>query len=153
MFTLNEESTIENKKVLLRERKRHTACHLASARYADLSPDGGGGGGGTPSSLMGYPQTGPGMGYPLISWMGYLCPDLGWGTPCPDLRWGNPHPDLEWGTPSIQTWDGVTPSCLDLGWSTPLPPIWTWDGVPRPHNGGQSESITFRHPSDAGGKD
>ena len=48
-----------NKKVLLRERKRHTADRLASTRYADLSPDGGrvgvphpvqDGGGGTPSS-------------------------------------------------------------------------------------------------------
>ena len=27
-----------NKKVLLRERKRHTACHIASTRYAVPSP-------------------------------------------------------------------------------------------------------------------
>ena len=33
-----------NKEVLLRERKRHTARRVASARYAGLSPDGGGGG-------------------------------------------------------------------------------------------------------------
>ena len=32
-----------NKKVLLRERKRHTSRRVASARYGDLSPDGGGG--------------------------------------------------------------------------------------------------------------
>ena len=36
-----------HKKVLLRERKRHTARHVASACFADLSPDGGGD---TPSS-------------------------------------------------------------------------------------------------------
>ena len=33
-----------NKKVLLRERKRHTARRIASARYSALSPGGGGGG-------------------------------------------------------------------------------------------------------------
>ena len=32
-----------NNKVLLRERKRHTACRVASARSAALSPDEGGG--------------------------------------------------------------------------------------------------------------
>ena len=32
-----------NKKVLLRERKKHTARRVASARYAALSPNGGGG--------------------------------------------------------------------------------------------------------------
>ena len=49
------------KKVLLRERKRHTARRVASARFADLSPDGGGGGGGS---------------------------DLRWGTPSPTARNG-----------------------------------------------------------------
>ena len=45
-----------NKKVLLRERKRHTARRVASARYA-------GGEGGTPSSH-------DGGGYPIQSWWG-----------------------------------------------------------------------------------
>ena len=48
-----------NKKVPLRERKRHTTCGVASARYDDLSPDGGGG---TLSS--------PNGGYPIQSWTG-----------------------------------------------------------------------------------
>ena len=55
---------MKNKKVLLRERKRHTARRVASARYADLSPDGGypiqSWTGGTPSSLGGggrYPPS------------------------------------------------------------------------------------------------
>ena len=73
---------IVHKKVLLRERKRHTAHRVASARYAAPPP--------TPT------------------------PDLGQGTP-----------------PPPQTWDGVPPP---------------------PRNGGQSENITFHHPSDAGGK-
>ena len=60
------------KKVLLRERKRHTSRRVASARYAALSN----GGGGTPSSPargvppgMGLPlpPPGPGMGYPPLS--------------------------------------------------------------------------------------
>ena len=45
-----------NKKVLLCERKRHTARCIASARYADLSPDGG--------------------GYPIQSWTGRGTPSL-----------------------------------------------------------------------------
>ena len=62
------------------------------------------------------------------------CPDLGWGTPCPDLGWFTPpHPDLGRGTPR-----------LDLGWGTPPPPCGKC---------GQTENITFPHPSDAGGKD
>ena len=73
----------ENKKVLLRERKRHTACHVtvASACYS---------GGGT----MGTPLPGPGMGYPPTwTWDGVL-----------------PYPDLGRGTPPTWTWDGVPPT-------------------------------------------
>ena len=103
---------ISNKKVLLRERKRHTARRVAvaSACYS------GGGEGGT----MGTPPTwtwdgvpplpGPGMGYPPTQTWDRVPPylDLGWGTPLPrpemgyppylDLRWGTPYPDLRWGT-------------------------------------------------------
>ena len=95
---LNKEATIShnsNKKVLLRERKSHTACRVASARFAD------GGGGGQ---------------YPLQSCMGEGTPSsLGWGggTPCPDLGWGTPH---------VRTWDAVHPR-PDLGW-VPLVQIW-----------------------------
>ena len=50
-----------NKKVLLRERKRHTARHVASARYASLSTIQTWSGG-----TLGTPR-----------------PDLGWGTSPP----------------------------------------------------------------------
>ena len=74
-----------------------------------------------------------------------LSPDRGGGTPSslgqgytpPSLGWGVPHPDLGWGTPL---------SGPGMGY----PPVQTWDGGPLPPNGGQTENITFRHPSDAG---
>ena len=62
---------MHNKKVLLRERKRHTARRIASVRYAALSCGGGYpiwgvaqpglDGGGTPSHVWGVPHNG---GYP-----------------------------------------------------------------------------------------
>ena len=85
------EEQLVNKKVLLRERKRHTAHRVASARYAALSH---GLGGGLPPTIQtwsgGYPPT-----------------DLRWGTPHLDLGWGNP-PRPEMGYPH-----------LDLGRGTP----------------------------------
>ena len=84
-----------NKKVLLREHKRHTVHRVASACYPAPSLSGPG---------MGYPPSRPGMGYP------------------PDLWWGIPPPDLGWGTPPTQTWDGVPPTrpgtgyCLTQTW-------------------------------------
>ena len=70
---------IQNKKVLLRERKRHNARRVASARFAN----GEDGVGGTPFSLEwggvphpvldgvgGYPPSRPGMGYPPINRIG-----------------------------------------------------------------------------------
>ena len=133
-----------NKKVLLRERKRHTACHVASTRCAALSnPDLVWGG--TQSQVLGegYPIPGQGEGIP--------CPrsggdsgypphlDLGWGTP-PTWTWDGvpPHLDLGWGTPLPGPGMGYSP-CLDLRWGTPLPrpemgypSTQTWDGVPPP---------------------
>ena len=61
-----------DKKVLLRERKRHTARRVASARYAALSPDERGGCvyisspglGGVPHPVIFFPSS-PGWGYPL----------------------------------------------------------------------------------------
>ena len=90
--------TTYNKKVLLRERKRHTARRVASARYAALCN--GGVDMGSPPDI-GYP---PEMGYPWT-----------WGTP-PDLRWSTPpYPDLRWGTPprnvNRQTPVKTVPSC------------------------------------------
>ena len=53
----------QNKKVLLRKRKRHTVRRVASARYAALSN---GGGGGVPHPDWGYPiQSWLGGGYPI----------------------------------------------------------------------------------------
>ena len=129
-----------NKTVLLRERKRHTARCVASTRCAALfggkvpGPKSGGvpsprSGGGTQSQVWGYPIPGPG-GYPIpgpggtpshVRGVTPSRPGQG-GTPA------TPYLDLGWGTPPpVWTWDGVPPA-LDLGWGTP--PTWTWDGVP-----------------------
>ena len=91
---------LRNKKVLLRERKRHTACRIAVA--SDCYS--GGGTMGTPYLDLGWgtPPPGPGMGYPPTwTWdgvrplprpgMGYApYPDLGWGTPLPGPEMGYP---------------------------------------------------------------
>ena len=71
---------LENKKVLLRERKRHTARHVASTSVV-LSREGYPipGWWGTPSQDGGYPH--PGMGYP-----------------CPNPAGGVPHPRTVGGT-------------------------------------------------------
>ena len=72
-------TSLRNKKVLLRERKRHTVRRVASARYADLYP---------------VPCLG---GYPFPCPRGYPVPCLG-GTPShiwggtPFHVWGVPHP-------------------------------------------------------------
>ena len=90
-----------------------------------------------------------------------------------DLDGGGRVPPSEVGQYHLLRW---VPPCLDLGRG--YPPAWTWEGVPPPgpgkgyplagpggtphldlgrwyppppRNGGQSENITFRHPSDAGG--
>ena len=117
---------MQYKKVLLRERKRHTARRVASAHYAALSNNGGypiqSWVGGTPSSPIqgGFPiQSWPGE-YPIQS---FHHEDLGSGTP--PIRWMRyPHLDLGWGTPLHQLdavpplglWMGYPPSA---GWSTP----------------------------------
>ena len=82
-----------NKKVLLRERKRHTARRIASTCYAVPV-------GGTPPS---WDLTWIG-GYPLPrevppSQVGYPHLDLEKGTPCLDLGRGYPHLDLTRGYP------------------------------------------------------
>ena len=126
-----------NKKVLLHERKRHIACRVASARFADQSPDGGGGG--TPSSLgQGVPHPVLDGGYPIQSWTGGTPSSPGWGVP------QYPHADLGWeylisrmGYPPVQSWDGISPIQAWDGvppvsrWGTP-----TWDGVTPHHQDG-----------------
>ena len=125
-----------NKKVLLRERKKHTARRVASTRHTltvwvppcpDLDGEG------YPILVMGgeVPQVPPILtwdldggysmpGYcphqqdgvpplPIQTWHGKPPSSAGWGTP--------PSPDLGWGTP---------PSRPGMGYS----PIWTWDGIP-----------------------
>ena len=65
----DKDNIVLNKEVLLRERKRHTARRVASARY---------GGGGTPSTHGGggTPLT-HGGGYPVHSWRGVPHPVMG----------------------------------------------------------------------------
>ena len=121
-----------NKKVLLRERKRHTARRAASVRYA------GGGGGSTPSSHGGGGT--PGTPPTIQTWPGSLTLHTPhtiqtWdGVPPPHHHtWDGVHPHHQtWDEvpPTIQTWDGVLPPSY-LGWGIP-PTIQTWDGVPPP---------------------
>ena len=97
---------IDTEKVLLRERKRHTARRVASACYAALSH-----GWGVPPTIQTWSEGGtlstpppsrPGMGSPHH-------PDLGWG-----------------GTPD------TPPHHLDLGWCTPPPSRPGQGGYPPP---------------------
>ena len=133
------------------------------------------GGGGTQSQVWGGPPHVWGVtpfqvwggthlmsgGIPSQVWEGGT-----WGTPhhldlagvptTSDLRWGTPlRPEMgypprpEMGYPPRPGW-GTTPTTSDLRWTTPYPQPEM--GYPSPRNGGQSENITFRHPSDAGVK-
>ena len=118
----------DNKKVLLRECKRHTARRIASTPSVVLMgeyPIPGEGYpilvGGTPSLVVGYPGVPP-----IWTWPGYPPSGPGWGTPCLDLA-------------------GVSPIFTCLGY-----PHLDLDRVP-PRNGGQTENITSCHPSDVGG--
>ena len=99
-----------NKKVLLRERKRHTARRVASTWYAALV--------GVPPA-GGYPARGElhARGYPFP---GGVPPCMGRGTPCLG-RGGTPLPHLGMGYPPSAGWG--TPPCPDLGREY-LPPKW-----------------------------
>ena len=123
--------------------------------------------GGTPHQQDGVPPPDMGWGTP--------CPDLGWGTSL-SAGWDTPHLDLGWGIPLSGPGMGYPPSRPGMGYlpvsrmgyppsgsGMGYPPVWTWDGVPPPHPDlgwgtppphkcGQTENITFPHPSDAGGK-
>ena len=94
-----------NKKVLQRERKRHTTRRVASARYADLSRGGTPSQvwGGTPSHVWGVPRPRSG-GVPRPMSGGYPIPGQGVTHP---MSGGYPVPCLG-GTPS-HVWGG-TPS-------------------------------------------
>ena len=150
------------KKVLLRERKRHTVRHVASARSTALSPDG--------NNLIQSPQRGWGLapsipnraGVPPSSpkvvpkpvQMGVTPIQSWWRIPPSSPNGWVPHPVLmggtqgtpsaRWGTlPLLARWG--TPSS---GWGYPrrldAPPPHRWCE--------QTENITFPHPSNAGGK-
>ena len=122
----------KNKKVLLREHKRHTDRRVASTPSVVLM------GGGTPSQDQtgGYPHHWMGEGYPIQSWTGWGgipisgripgrmgVPPEGWiGVPLPP-------PKTRWGTPSPHPGMGITPTPGLAG----VPP-WTWTllGSPPP---------------------
>ena len=145
--------------------KRHTACRVASARYADLFSGGypisglgephlrlGGtpsqvSGGGTPSHVKGVPHP-RSRGYPSQVWGG--TPSQVGGTPLPGP--GGTPSKVRGGT---HTRSGGYPSQVRgthprsggypiqvRGVPTPPPP---------PRKCEQTENITFPHPSDAGG--
>ena len=106
-----------NKKVLLRERKRHTDRHVQVLAMLLCLLIGGG---------KGYPiQSWMGAvpylvldraGYPIQSWIGGTPSSLGWGVPHPVLDGGYPIQSWMGGTPS-QVWTGGTPS--NSGWGVP----------------------------------
>ena len=119
----------KNKKVLLRERKRHTARRVASTCYAALS---------NPDLVGGYPiQTWLGVSWvpPTIqTWLGRggTPSRPGWGYP----RYPQPsRPGWAGGYP-IQTWLGGTPDFVGGTPDTPPPSrprlgvSQTWLGVP-----------------------
>ena len=116
----NNENSYTNKKVLLRERKRHTARCVASARY-------GGVGGGTPSTYSGGRA-----GYPIQSWWGVPHPVMVGGTPSSHGEGGTPSSHSgggsTLGTPTIQTWPGVPPTIQTWpgGFTLGTPTIQTW---------------------------
>ena len=133
----------QNKKVLLRDRKRHTARRVASAPYAS---DGGGTlsshGWGVPHPVMGvpHPVIVGGGGYPIQSLGGipHHHPDLARGYPRypPPSRpgMGYPSSDLGWGTPlPSRPGMGYPPHHPDLGWGTPPPTIRPGTGYSPPH--------------------
>ena len=75
---------MQNKKVLLRERKRHTVRRVASVHFA--------GGEGVPHPVLNggirYPR------YPPVLILDEV-------PPLPSAECGTPHPDLGWGGPPI----------------------------------------------------
>ena len=111
----------QNKKVLLRECKRHTGHRVASAHYADLSPDGGS----TPSSPGWGTPSSPGQrGYPIQSSMGVppstiqSSMEVPCGNPPHQQDGGYPPQSAGWGYPLHQQ-DGVPLSRSEMGYLHP----------------------------------
>ena len=107
-----------NKKVLLRERKRHTARRVASARYA----------GGW------YPIESWWGGVPIQSWRGVPHPDMMGGTH--SSHGGKGYPIQSWwgGNPSSHGGGGDTPSSHGRGYLGYPPHHPDLAGVPPPHS-------------------
>ena len=150
--------SICNKKVLLRERKRHTNRGVSSTTQWGTPQPGLTGGvpevgytlGYPPGQvwLVGYPPLGypPGQvwwGVPRTPWPGLIgVPEVGyplpgytppyWGPPPtrvpPPL--GYPHPPSQ--VPPTGPGSGTPPPPAGPGSGTPLPPGWTWLGYPPP---------------------
>ena len=119
-FKCNYSHTKVNKKVLLRERKRHTTHNVGSARYAALSPDLGGGGGPPSSANGGYP-------HPVL--MGRIYHH--------QVLTGVPPSRFDWGTPSSsnRVFPGVPPSgrmAVPPSGRMVVPPVRTGWGYPPP---------------------
>ena len=92
-------------KVLLRERKRHTAYRVLSTPSSVLSQRGGEG---TPS-LARIPPARPDWGTPPVwTWLGYPLSRPGWCTPI----WSWP------GYPPVLTWPGYPPPPQGVNWQT-----------------------------------
>ena len=136
-----------NKKVILRERKRHTTRRVASARYAALSN-------GVPHPVLARGDTpsspGQGVPHPVLGGWGYPIPGSGvWGVPHPVLAGGGTSSQVqvgEGGTPSSPGWGDGTPSSSGQGRGAyprvksllgvpGVSPIQTWDGVPHQLDG------------------
>ena len=117
-----------NKKVLLRERKRHTARCVTSTCFTVPV-------GVTPASILTWDLT-----------------YLGWGTPILTSDGGTPPPSSPGilVSPLVLTWDGDIPPVQTWDWGTPHQKGW---GYPCPYRGvnWQTENSIFPHPSDAGG--
>ena len=96
--------SINNKKVLLRERKRHTAHRVVT----------------TPSVVLtGYP--------PILTWLGGRYPAR-----VPPPQQGTPPPGWTWqGTTPGWTWQRTPPTPTAGPGRVPLPG-WTWQGNPPP---------------------
>ena len=113
-----------NKKVLLRERKRHTARCALSTPYVVLP--------GYPSQ-QGTPPSWPGGGYltrvPPLSWPGWGVPDQGTPARVPPPSWPGQGGTLTRVPPCRVPW-------LDLA-GYPPPPGWTWQGTPPPAGPGR----------------
>ena len=133
-LVLRMATIITNKKVLLCERKRHTACHVASTPYVVLT--------GYPHPPAGYPHPDlaggtPRQGTPWQDPPGRVPPSLdlvgGYplqqGTP----RQGTPQQDSPWqGTPWQGTPYRVPPLPPWLNLAGHPPTSWTWQGTPPP---------------------